>query len=109
MIGAKHYRGNVTKLEFRQLQPGAGQTPWMEAEPRAQVGRGNIKPLAALAGLRQDLEAIGPNLNARMRLIAERALDLTRATGAAIAQSQGDEMVCVATAGSDAPALGARV
>src|SRR5919109_4526867 len=71
-----------------------GKIPWMEA---------------ALAALCQDVEAIGPNLNTSMRLVAQRALDLTRATGAAIAQSQDDEMVCVATAGSDAPALGARV
>ncbi len=46
-----------------------------------------------------------------LQSIAERALTLTRATGAAIALSEGNdrEMTCVASAGSDAPPLGARL
>jgi hypothetical protein len=42
---------------------------------------------------------------------AERALTLTRATGAAIALAEGNdsEMTCVASAGSDAPPVGSRV
>jgi len=42
-------------------------------------------------------------------LMAEQALVLTRATGAAIALSVGDEMICQASAGSDAPPLGMRL
>jgi len=43
--------------------------------------------------------------------IAEAALTLTRATGAAVALSDGNdsEMVCVASAGSDAPPVGSRL
>ena len=46
-----------------------------------------------------------------LQSIAERALALTRATGAAIALSEGNdsEMTCVASAGSDAPPVGSRV
>jgi hypothetical protein len=46
-----------------------------------------------------------------LQLTAERALALTRATGAAIALSEGDdsEMVCRASAGSDAPPVGTRL
>jgi hypothetical protein len=46
-----------------------------------------------------------------LQSIAERALSLTRATGAAIALSEGNdsEMACVASAGSDAPPVGARL
>ncbi len=46
-----------------------------------------------------------------LQSIAERALTLTRATGAAIALSEGSgsEMTCVASAGSDAPPVGSRV
>ncbi|MGH9504299.1 MAG: GAF domain-containing protein [Terriglobales bacterium] len=46
-----------------------------------------------------------------LQLTAERALVLTRATGAAIALSEGDdsEMVCRASAGSDAPPVGTRL
>jgi putative methionine-R-sulfoxide reductase with GAF domain len=48
---------------------------------------------------------------AELQAIAERALKLTRATGAAIALTEGNdnEMACVASAGSDAPPVGARL
>ncbi len=41
--------------------------------------------------------------------IAERALTATRSSGAAIALTVGDEMICQASAGSDAPPKGARL
>ena len=46
-----------------------------------------------------------------LQSIAERALALTRATGAAIALSEGNvsEMICVASAGDDAPPVGSRL
>ena len=46
-----------------------------------------------------------------LQSIAERALTLTRATGAAIALSEGNdnEMICVASAGDDAPPVGCRL
>jgi GAF domain/PilZ domain/Sel1 repeat len=46
-----------------------------------------------------------------LQLTAERALALTRATGAAIALSEGSdsEMICMASAGSDAPPFGTRL
>jgi hypothetical protein len=46
-----------------------------------------------------------------LQAIAERAQTLTRATGAAIALSEGkdSEMTCVASAGDDAPPVGSRL
>jgi hypothetical protein len=46
-----------------------------------------------------------------LQSIAERALALTRATGAAIALSEGNvsEMICLASAGDDAPPVGSRL
>ena len=46
-----------------------------------------------------------------LQSIAERALTMTRATGAAIALSEGNdsEMTCVASAGDDAPPVGSRL
>jgi hypothetical protein len=44
-----------------------------------------------------------------LQLIAERVLTLTRATGAAIALSEGEVMICRASAGSDAPPVGSRL
>ncbi len=51
------------------------------------------------------------NREATLQSIAERALVRSRASGAAIALSDGNdsEMVCVASAGSDAPPIGSRL
>jgi len=51
------------------------------------------------------------DLEPELQSIAERALALTRATGAAIALSEGNvsEMICVASAGDDAPPVGSRL
>jgi hypothetical protein len=48
-------------------------------------------------------------LGAALQLLVERAQYITGATGTALALPQGDEMVCRASAGSCAPAVGARL
>ncbi len=48
-------------------------------------------------------------LDAALQLLVERALYITGATGTALALPQGEEMVCRASAGSSAPAVGARL
>ncbi len=53
--------------------------------------------------------AVAYGLPAPLQIIAERALTATRATGAAIALSTGEEMICEASAGSDAPPVGSRL
>jgi GAF domain/PilZ domain/Sel1 repeat len=59
----------------------------------------------------RELESNGFDRETTLQLTAERALALTRATGAAIALSEGSdsEMVCMASAGSDAPPFGTRL
>jgi putative methionine-R-sulfoxide reductase with GAF domain len=48
-------------------------------------------------------------LDSALQLLVERAQYITGATGAALALPQGEEMVCRASAGSSAPAPGARL
>jgi putative methionine-R-sulfoxide reductase with GAF domain len=48
-------------------------------------------------------------LDSALQLLVERAQYITGATGTALALPQGDEMVCRASAGSSAPAIGARL
>jgi putative methionine-R-sulfoxide reductase with GAF domain len=48
-------------------------------------------------------------LDSALQLLVERAQYITGATGAALAVPQGEEMVCRASAGSSAPAVGARL
>jgi GAF domain-containing protein len=51
----------------------------------------------------------GTELDSALQLLVERAQYITGATGTALALPQGEEMVCRASAGSSAPAVGARL
>jgi TPR repeat protein len=67
--------------------------------------------LAAVTAVQRQVEALGSDLPAALKLIAERAQTLLRASGAAIAlaDSEPNVMVCHATFGPDAPPVGARL
>jgi putative methionine-R-sulfoxide reductase with GAF domain len=82
--------------------------PPVTENPQAPIGPDYTEMLGALAAVQREAESFGPNLDAALRLIADRAQAFTRATGAAIALQQDDEMICRASAG-DAPPIGARL
>jgi len=65
--------------------------------------------LTALVAVKREVEALGADLDAALQLIANRAQAFTHASGAAIALTQGADMVCRASAGSMAPGLGSRL
>ncbi len=82
-----------------ELAP-AGESAKHEAlPPRAPANNGN-NSLTEMA--QRDLEAA-------LQLLAERAQYITGASGAAIALIEDSEMICRASAGPSAPALGAEV
>jgi GAF domain-containing protein len=83
-------------------------TPVVHAEGPAKL-TDHTSMLAALAAVKREVEAQRTNLNAALQLIAERSLSFTHGSGAAIALSNGMEIVCRASAGEDAPPVGARV
>lgn len=58
--------------------------------------------------IRQQVEALASSPDAALNLLVERARSMTRASGAAIALAQGEEMVCRASSG-EAPPLGMRL
>ena len=60
-------------------------------------------------GLPGDGRFQGQELDAALQLLVERAQYITGATGAALALSQGEEMICRASTGSSSPAVGARL
>jgi hypothetical protein len=64
--------------------------------------------LNGVAEIRRDLAKVVPNLELALRVLAERALTGTAGAGAAIAISNGEEMICRGSAGSSVPAIGAR-
>ena len=63
--------------------------------------------LTQLAAIRQEAAAASPALDSSLPLLAEYARDFTGASGAAIALSADDEMICRASTGS-APGVGSR-
>src|SRR5580698_5099116 len=65
--------------------------------------------LAALAAVRREVEALGPDLDAALHLIARRAQAFTHSTAAAIGLTEDADMICRATAGPNAPPVGARL
>ncbi|HSS98943.1 MAG TPA: GAF domain-containing protein, partial [Terriglobales bacterium] len=62
--------------------------------------------LAAVTAITREAAALGPDVDARLQLISDRALSLTRSTGAAIALAGNDNLICRASSGSDAPPIG---
>lgn len=81
---------------------------WMrrELDPTAPADYTSV--LTALAAVKREVESLGSDLDGALELLAQRAQAFTRATGAAIALTEGPEMICRASAGPDAPGLGAR-
>ena len=82
--------------------PSSGSVPG-EAAAAARAPSG--PPIDA--NLSRGLEE--PELDAALQLLVERAQYITGATGTALALPQGGEMVCRASAGACAPAIGARL
>jgi len=81
---------------------------------RARSGEaaGYSSLIAEWAEIEKDVELLGSNLHPALQLIAERALTLTWATGAAIAlrdNVKSGVLICEARAGNDSPELGARL
>jgi putative methionine-R-sulfoxide reductase with GAF domain len=82
----------------------------VRARPGEAAGYSSL--IAEWAEIEKDVELFGPNLPEALQLIAERALTLTWATGAAIALRDNVKsavLICEARAGNDSPELGARL
>jgi len=80
----------------------------LSLEPQTNVSE-NINPPATSTTAQYEFNSLGSDLNASLRLISERARSLTRGTGAAIALAHHGSMMCRASVGSSAPALGSRL
>lgn len=64
---------------------------------------------APSTSIQYEFRALGPDLNAALRVISERARSLLRASGAAIALVDRGPMMCRASVGVGSPPLGTRV
>jgi putative methionine-R-sulfoxide reductase with GAF domain len=107
-------RGAAQKPELRSTsfadtEAPESDTPREDRNPESPTSPDYTSILTALAAVKREVAAIGANLDAALQLLTERSLTFLHATGAAIALSRGDAMVCVAAAGPDAPGRGARL
>jgi hypothetical protein len=84
----------------------------LEAEPE-MVGSGNGASTQASAGgsatVQYEFNSLGTDLASTLRLIAQRACALTRGASAAIALAHKGSVMCRASVGGSAPALGTRL
>jgi hypothetical protein len=71
--------------------------------------RGNGDEHPASATIQYEFSSLGTDLAAALRMIGERARALTRGTSAAIALVHKNEVLCRASVGGSAPALGTRL
>ncbi len=86
------------------------QLPAADAGSAAEnaVGPADRTPESAINNRLQGGHALDETeLDSALQLLVERAQYITGATGTALALPQGEEMVCRASAGSSAPAVGA--
>jgi hypothetical protein len=95
LVACSNYSARMQQLERRERE---------QAESFAHPAIAS--PLEVL---RREVHEIGGDFDAALQLIAERALSLTGATGAALAFLTDDSMICRARAGAPAPPLGAPI
>ena len=98
------------QVEESQMEPRPAFVPQTIA-PRPSSAASYTSLIAEWAEIQKDVELFGPNLEGALQLIADRALALTWASGAAIAlkDQDGADLICVARAGNDSPEIGVRL
>jgi hypothetical protein len=83
----------------------------LEAEPEGErdILAGSGERVAASATVQYEFNSLGTDLTAALKLIGERARTLTRGSSAAIALVHKGGVMCRASVGESAPALGTRL
>ena len=90
------------------LPTGEGMLPSSSSVSLGHPLFGDPLPFPGDDGGRSLNEMAARDLEAALQLLAERAQYITGASGAAIALCEGDEMICRASSGPSAPAVGSR-
>lgn len=85
---------------------GAGRA-MVSLEAETETGRGVAGTMSGT--VQYEFSRLGTDLDVALRLIAERARSLTRATGAAVGLAHQGAVLCRASVGSGGPPLGTRL
>jgi GAF domain-containing protein len=107
MVGAANYAARHPDTQSDQPMKHAPRKT-QASVPNEETRADYTSTLAALAAVQREVDSHGANLEAALRLIADRSRAFTRADGCAIALSEKREMVCRASSG-DAPPVGVRL
>ncbi len=92
--------------------PGSAQPEERFSSPGSEDANPGTQPSSVATGgdaANESRVLAETELDSALQLLVERAQYITGATGTALALPQGEEMVCRASAGSSAPAVGARL
>lgn len=95
------------KLTVGRMPGWGGERNSMAISLEAETGAGESPSTAwGSATMQYEFSSLGKDLGAALRLIGERARSLTRGTSAAIALVHKNQVICRASVGEKAPALG---
>lgn len=108
LIACSNHAARTEQLARREEEKSS------ESAPIARVANvvsmpGRSGTLSSVEAVRREVREMGDDVEAVLRLITERALNLTGATGAALAFLTGEKIICRARTGEPAPPLGAPV
>jgi len=116
LIAGTNHAARTEQLARRQDEEEKSTEPTPVVETKAAAKAlgvipisGGSETLSSAEAVRREVREIGDDVDAVLHLITERALSLTRASGAALAFLTDDRMICRARAGEPAPPLGAPV
>jgi hypothetical protein len=112
VAAAKTPSSTTSAIEKTPAAPAPRVKVLHSLQPKPNSAAGYSSLLAAWAEIQKEVELLGPNLDAALQLIVERAMALTWASGAAIAITdnfQSPDLICAARAGNDSPELGAHL
>src|SRR6267378_1157828 len=116
LIAGTNHAARTEQLARRQDEEEKSTEPTPVVETKAATKALGVIPisdgsetLSSAEAVRREVREIGDDVDAVLHLITERALSLTRASGAALAFLTDDRMICRARAGEPAPPLGAPV
>jgi putative methionine-R-sulfoxide reductase with GAF domain len=109
---ARYAAAQAREVELESLEEQLEPLPMLDAASPEELGvpsqQEYAEVLSAMTFVEREVEAARLGLERSLQLLSERSRMVTRAGGAAIAITDGEQMTCCASAGSEAPGIGAR-
>src|ERR1035437_9567604 len=111
LIACSNHAARTEQLAHREEKKSPEPVPVTKAGSVVPISdqSGTLSSVESVEAVGREVGEIGDDVDAVLQLIAERALSLTEASGAALAFLTDDKMICRARAGEPAPPLGAPV